>query len=129
MTTKERSHDLTSGAPQAKPLMFRTIFGTPLRTELLVLIAGLERSYPRELARLTDRPISMVQKKIEDLELAGLIATRMIGRQREVQLNPDYIASQELAKLLSALLERDPNYRKRLTAAGRRRPRRTGKEL
>ncbi|MGR4064128.1 MAG: hypothetical protein ACLQPV_01610 [Vulcanimicrobiaceae bacterium] len=96
---------------------------------MLALVAGLERSYPRELARLVDRPISMVQRAIADLERAGVLSTRLNGKQRDVYLNPDYVAAKELAALLQALAERDPRYRNQLAAAARRRPRRTGKPL
>ncbi len=106
-----------------------TLFGSAVRSELLVLVAGLGRSYPRELARLVQRPISLVQRAIADLELAGVLVTRMSGKQREVSLNPDYIAAKELATLLQALIDREPRYRKRLAEAARRRPRRAGKPL
>ena len=65
-----------------------SLFGSSLRTEILALVAGLERSYPRELARLAERPISMVQRAISDLERAGVLVTRLNGKQREVYLNP-----------------------------------------
>lgn len=96
---------------------------------MLVLIAGLERTYPRELARILERPISMVQRALEDLERASVIVTRLMGNQREVRLNPDFVVAKELYELLEALLERDRRYRDRLRLAARRRPRRAGKAL
>ena len=91
-----------------------------------MLIAGLGRTYPRELARLTARPISAVQRIVEDLERAGVIVTRLLGKQREVFLNPDYVAANELEALLQALILRDSRYREELSVAADRRPRRIG---
>jgi DNA-binding MarR family transcriptional regulator len=98
-----------------------------LRTDVLALVAALGESYPRELARLTARPLSMVQRAIRDLELAGVLVTRLRGKQREVRLDDGYVAASELASLLEALLERDRRYGKQLSNAARRRPRRIGK--
>ena len=119
----------SEAADSQKSLRIPNLFGSSLRAEILALVAGLERTYPRELARLIDRPISMVQRVIADLERAGVLVTRLNGNQREVRLNSDYIAAKELAALLEALIEREPRYRNRLVQAARRRPRRVGKSL
>jgi len=105
------------------------LFGSPIRSDVLVLIAGLERTYPRELARLMDRPISMIQKIVADLERSGVVVSRLIGNVREVSLNPDFFVAKELKNLLTALLEREPRYGTRLLDVARRRPRRSGKPL
>jgi DNA-binding transcriptional ArsR family regulator len=133
MTTKKRSYDLNNRSTSAPGRLAATrtpnLFGTVLRAQILTLVAGLERTYPRELARLVERPISEVQRGVAALERAGVLASRPNGKQREVSLNPDFIAAKELSGLLQALLERDPHYRARLAKAARRRPRRSGKPL
>lgn len=106
-----------------------TLFGTTLRADVLTLVTGLGRSYPRELATLVGKPVSMVQRAVESLERAGVLRTRLIGRQREISLNPEYMAANELNALLRALVERDPRTQRQLAAASRRRPRRTGKAM
>jgi hypothetical protein len=66
---------------------------------------------------------------IEDLERAGVVATRLMGRQREVFLNPDYVAAKELEALLQRLILCEKRYQETLASAARRRPRRAGKIL
>jgi len=135
MTTETRSIDLKNRSIGSEPpetkaaLRIPNLFGSSVRAEVLVMIAGLGRTYPRELARLVERPISLIQKVVNDLELAGVLATSLRGKLREVYLNPDYIAARELAELLQALIDREPRYANRLAEAARRRPRRAGKAL
>jgi hypothetical protein len=136
MTTKKVPSDLVEGSSKAASsdrelgaLPGTPLFGSSLRTEILVLVAALERTYPRELARLVDRPISMVQKIVAGFERSGILASRLIGNVREVSLNPDFVVAKELKSLLSSLLEREPRYGQRLLRAARRRPRRSGKTL
>ena len=141
MTTKKNSIDLLERSekpPQRSErragrdlgtLLGTALFGTPIRSEILVLIAALDRTYPRELARLVDRPISMIQKIVAGFERNGVVATRLIGNVREVSLNPDYVVARELKNLLTALLEKEPRYGQLLLLAARRRPRRAGKPL
>ena len=103
-------------------------FGGRTRTRVLVALARLDTSYPRELARLLDAPVSGVRKALAALERDGLVSGRMLGRTREVRLNPVYFARVELAAYLARLAEADPELI-RLTASLRRRPRRSGKPL
>ena len=103
-------------------------FGTPLRTEILVLLRLLGTSYPRELARLLDRPLSVVQKALVSLEQDTLVAAQSIGRTRVYRLNPSYYASRELAAYLSRIAEVEKEIFD-FAAKVRRRPRRTGKRL
>jgi DNA-binding GntR family transcriptional regulator len=103
-------------------------FGGLARTRVLVALALLETSYPRELARLLDAPVSGVRKALAGLERDGLVSGRLVGRTREVRLNPVYFARQELAAYLVRLAEGDPELRQR-TQALRRRPRQAGKPL
>ncbi len=104
------------------------LFGSRTRTRLLILLNLLEESYPRELARLLDAPLFSVQRMVDALEKEGCVATRVIGRERRVSLDPRYIAAEELRALLSRLSLAEPELE--LAAASlRRRPRRRGKEL
>jgi hypothetical protein len=103
-------------------------FGTPLRTEILVLLRLLGTSYPRELARLLRRPLSVVQKALASLERDSLVAAQSLGRTRAFRLNPRYYAGRELAAYLSRIAEAEQEIFD-LAASVRRRPRRTGKPL
>jgi DNA-binding MarR family transcriptional regulator len=68
------------------------LFGSPRRTELLILLALLEESYPLELARMLSAKRFSIQTMIDSLELEGVVATRLIGRTRRVSLNPRFYA-------------------------------------
>ncbi len=107
----------------------QALFGSSGRTDVLVLIAGLGRSFPSELSRLTGLPKTTVLRTLDGFERAGVLVSTELANAREVRLNPDYVAARELRVLLEALTEREPRYRALLTQATRRRPRRAGKPL
>jgi hypothetical protein len=104
------------------------LFGSARRTEVLMGIALLEETYARELARVLAAPLLSVQRIVEALDREGAVATRLVGQQRRVTLNPKYFARKELAALLRRLALGDQRL---LDAVGsmRRRPRRKGKPL
>lgn len=103
-------------------------FGSPTRTRVLLALRLLSESYPRELARLLDLPLSVVQKGVRTLELDGLVASRLVGRTRILQLEPRYFARDSLDQFLQRLAEPETDLRRRV-ANLRRRPRRIGKPL
>jgi DNA-binding transcriptional ArsR family regulator len=88
----------------------------------------LDEGYARELARLLELPLSVVQRALRSLEGDGLVAARAAGRTRLFRLDPRYFARAELAALLSRLSNADIEL-KRQVEAMRRRPRKTGKPL
>lgn len=104
------------------------LFGTALRTRLLMLLVLLEESYATELARLAGVRLSAVQKHLEDFEDDGIVASRVIGRERRVAFNPRFFAKNELAALLVKLAEQDEDVLAAVRTL-RRRPRRKGKEI
>jgi DNA-binding transcriptional ArsR family regulator len=102
------------------------VFGSDARDLILGLLALVGSSYPREIARILALPLFTVQRAVEDFEHLGLLATRVVGRTRLVELNRRWFAAAELRKLLERISEGDP----RISAAAatvRRRPRRAGK--
>lgn len=103
-------------------------FGSQTRTRLLIAFELLGQSYARELARLLESPLSVVQKGLFSLERDGLIAGRLVGRTRLFEVNPRYFAAKELRVLLGRLAAADAALKRR-AAELRRRPRRTGKRL
>ncbi|MBZ0172180.1 MAG: winged helix-turn-helix domain-containing protein [Phycisphaerales bacterium] len=103
-------------------------FGTVARTSVLLALSLLDESYPRELSRLLDLPLSGVQRALRSLESDGVIAARSAGRTRLFRLDPRYFARVELAALLVRLSEAEDGLRQRVEEL-RRRPRRTGKPL
>lgn len=103
-------------------------FGGRTRTRALLALRLVGESYPRELARLLEAPLSGVQKALASLERDGLVAARSLGRTRVVRIEPRYFAFDALQRFLERLAEPEADLRARV-AALRRRPRRTGKPL
>ena len=103
------------------------LFGTQMRTRLLMLVAVLEETYPAELARYLATSISSVQRTLDKVEEDGLIATRP-HVVRTVTLNPLYPAFKQLRALLLRLAEGYPEY-ERIKESRRLRPRRRTKPL
>lgn len=103
-------------------------FGGQTRTRVLLALALLTQSYPRELARLLEVPVAGVQSALRGLERDGLVAGRLVGRIRLYDLNPRYFAREELRRYLVRLSEGAPDLKDAVTAL-RRRPRRAGKPL
>jgi hypothetical protein len=103
-------------------------FGSRTRTQVLLALRLLEQTYPRELSRLLDVPLSVVQKAIRTLERDSMVVGRAVGRTRSFQINPRYFAVKELEGYLARLLEPESELKQR-AALLRRRPRREGKRL
>jgi len=104
------------------------IFGSVARTKVLVGLALLNESYPRELARLLGIPLMSVQRAVDDFDKEGVTASRKLGIQRQVRLNPRYFALAQLRDFLLRLSDAFPAERRAIEQE-RRRPRRTGKSL
>ncbi len=103
-------------------------FGSQTRTRVLLGLSLLEETYARELERILEIPISVLQKAILGLERDGLVAARKAGRTRLITLNPGYFARRELVALLDRLAEPEDGLRAAV-AKLRKRPRRSGKRL
>ncbi len=88
----------------------------------------LEQSYPRQLARLLEVSLSVVQKATRTLERDSLVVGRAVGRTRSYQINPRYFAVKELEAYMARLLEPESKLKQR-AAQLRKRPRQTGKRL
>ena len=110
--------------PQRRSVRRRSgLFGSQTRTSVLLLLALLDESYPRELARVLRLSLSPVQQALLGLERDGVIVSRMIGRARRVTLNPRFYGIGALKTLLVKLAEADANVSE-VASSLRRRPRR-----
>ena len=103
-------------------------FGAQTRTRVLLALTLLGDSYPRELSRVLQLPLSGVQRALQSLERDGLVAGRSAGRTRLIRLEPRYFAFEALQAFLRRLTEPESELRTRVTTL-RRRPRRTRKPL
>lgn len=104
------------------------LLGSRRRTEVLILLALLDESYPTEIAGLLAARLFSIQTIIDSLEREGVLATRPLGRSRRVSLDRRYYAYRELRELLLKLAEGEPELR-RAAASRRSRPRRKGKAI
>ncbi len=103
------------------------LFGSKLRTDVLVAINRLGTTYVSELARfLQKRPIE-VQRALTSLERSGVVQTRRLGTVRIAEINQRLPEYEELATLLLRISER-PLYANRWKSV-RRRPRAMGKAI
>ena len=103
------------------------LFGSERRTEILLLIALLEETYPGELTRLLDAKPAAVLYIVDGLEAEGVVSSRRLGRTRRLALDPRYHAAKELKALLLKQGEADARLC-RLAGKRRARPRRKGKD-
>lgn len=95
-----KAHDL----PQAPAL-----FGSSMRTSMLLSIAVLEETYAAQLARCLKTSISSVQRTLDKLEEQGLVSTRA-SIFRRITLNPLYPAAKELKAFLLRIAAGYPEY-------------------
>lgn len=103
------------------------LFGSATRTDTLIAIGRLERTYASEISQVLERRIIEIQRTVASLERAGVIVSTRVGNTRLVELNPRFPAKNELYALLLRMSEM-PTYADRW-AKMRRRPRATGKPL
>lgn len=104
------------------------LFGSLLRERILKLLALIEPAYPRQLATLLGEHLVSVQNAVAALQDLGVLASRLIGRTRLVELDPRWYAATELRTLLERLAESDPEIQK-IAGTVRQRPRRPGKPV
>jgi DNA-binding transcriptional ArsR family regulator len=105
-----------------------SLFGSGLRERILKLLALIEPAYPRQIAALLDEHLISVQNAVAALQDLGIVASRLVGRTRLVELNRRWYAAAELRALLERLAAADPQV-VRIAAGARQRPRRPGKPI
>lgn len=109
------------------PAMEDKLFGSAIRTDTLVTIGRLQRTYVSEIARVLNRRGIEIQRAVASLERAGAVVSNRVGNTRIVELNPTYWAKDELYALLLRISEM-PIYVNRWSTI-RRRPRAMDKPL
>lgn len=109
--------------------MLEPLLGSKSRERVLVFLRARNEGYAREIARFFDTNLVQVQKQLDRLEFAGVLAGRPAGRTRLYTLNPRYPFLKELAALLDKALQFYPQDQRDALLMNRRRPRRRGKPL
>lgn len=123
------SHGVSGEAIEAPSGSLRApiLFGSRMRTAMLMLVATLEETYPAELARCLGTSISSVQRTLDKVQDERLVAIRP-GFFQRVTLDPQHPAAAELRALLLRLAAGYPEY-KDLKESRRLRPRHRRKPL
>jgi hypothetical protein len=109
--------------------MLAQLLGSLNKERVLIYLAGRDRGYAREIARFFNAPLSPLQLAINNLEAAGVIVGRSVGKTREYEFNPRYPARNELKALLDRALYLYPTKMREDLLLTRSRPRRKGKPL
>jgi len=109
--------------------MLEPLLGSLSSERVLVFIFARKEGYAREIARFFETDLAPIQKQLDKLELAGILASRTAGKTRLYEFNPRYAFLKEIQSLLEkAISFYSPENRERLIMV-RRRPRRKGKRL
>jgi hypothetical protein len=99
-----------------------------LRERILKLLVLIEPAYPRQLATLLGAHLFSVQNAVVALQDLGVVASRLVGRTRLVELDPRWYAAAELRAFLERLAAADTPIQE-IAATVRQRPRRPGKAI
>ena len=109
--------------------MLESILGSLSSERVLVFIFARKEGYAREIARFFETDLAPIQKQLDKLELAGVLASRTVGKTRLYEFNPRYAFLDEIRSLMEkAISFNSPEDKERLVMV-RRRPRRKGKPL
>ena len=109
--------------------MLEALFGTVNRERVLLYLFARDEGYPREVAKFYDTDLRSIQNQFENLEVGGVLYSRLIGNTRLYAFNPRYPFLEELKVLLEKALGFYPEDERERLVMGRRRPRRKGKPL
>lgn len=109
--------------------MLESILGSLSSERVLVFIFARKEGYAREIARFFETDLAPIQKQLDKLELAGVLASRTAGRTRLYEFNPRYAFLKEVRSLLEKAIYFYPAEDRERLVMVRRRPRRRGKPL
>lgn len=104
------------------------LLGTENQTTLLLAIGLMDETYIAELTFLTGLSQAAISRFVDQMEQDGVLATRNLGRTRQIRLNNRFSAYRELKALLDVLVARRSDLLES-AAQIRKRPRKRGKPL
>jgi len=109
--------------------MFEALLGSVNKERVLFFISARGEGYARDIARFFSTDLAPIQKQLEGLEKAGILASRLAGRTRLFTFDPRYPLLDELKTLLAKAMTFYPVEEQERLLMVRRRPRRGGKPL
>jgi len=107
--------------------MLEAILGSRSAERVLAFLVARDEGFAREIARFYETGLSPIQRQLEKLEKAGVLAGREAGRTRLYTFDPRYPFLMELKALVGRALEFYPDEMRERLLMVRRRPRREGK--
>ena len=94
----------------APPLVERHMFGSALRSRMLVLLGSLEGADATQLSRLLAERLESVHYAAHALRRAGILTSTQVGGRQIFHLSNSYTGAAEFRALLDALLREAPVY-------------------
>jgi len=105
-----------------------SVFGTPMRDRILVLLSIKGGAHLSEIARAYGKTVTLTQRTVRGLERDGLIVAQAHGRTRLLHLNPRWYGIVALRELLQTMASAQPGLYAPAESL-RARPRRSGKPV
>jgi len=107
--------------------MLEPLLGSKSSEKVLIFIEARDEGYAREISRFFMIALNPVQKKLDKLEMGGVLVSFTKGRTRIYQFNPRYPFLKELKKLLDKAITFYTEEEQERLLMKRRRPQRKGK--
>ena len=109
--------------------MLKPLFGSKSYEKVLIFIEAFGEGYAREISRFFGMALDPIQKRMDKLELGGILVSFMKGRTRIYMFNPRYPFLKELKAMLDKAITFYPEEEQERLLMNRRRPCRRGKSL
>ncbi len=109
--------------------MIEKLISPKTKENVLIFLAGREEGYAREIAKYYNSSLSPIQNQLVNLEQAGVIISKEVGKTLVFRLNPRYPFNKELVNLLEKAISFLPGNEKDRLLMNRKRPRRKGKPI
>ncbi|HLA80687.1 MAG TPA: ArsR family transcriptional regulator [Thermoleophilia bacterium] len=107
--------------------MLEALLGSRNSERVLIFLFAREEGYATEIARFFQTDLYGVQRKLDGLEVGGIVVSRKVGRTRLYTFNPTYPLLPPLKALLERAIAFYPEKEREALFLNRRRPRRRGK--
>jgi predicted transcriptional regulator len=109
--------------------MLELLLGSINKERVLFFINARGEGYARDIARFFATDLTPIQRQLNVLERAGILASRLAGRTRLYTFDPRYPLLAELTAFLAKALSFYPQEEQDRLLMSRQRPRRGGKPL
>jgi DNA-binding MarR family transcriptional regulator len=103
-------HGLPLDRDPRPPLAEERMFGSPIRSRMLVLLAGIGEADVTQLARLLAADVNSIHYAAHALLKSGVLGARRVGARHVLSLSDAYVGAGEFRAFLMALLDAAPSY-------------------